>query len=225
MKKLRVSISLFTVLLMVFSLMSVSLAADEELDFWATAAPPRDEARQMVYDKVEAENPGLKINFEGVPWSNFMEKILTSVVAGTAPDAVRYGYTPRLAYRGLLEPLNEYIENDPDFDIDEYIPTTFGPVREFDGKIYSLPYNLEPYVVIYNVEMFEKAGITEPPSNWEELRGAAKKLTIRDENGEIIQRGFEFQEDSPYFWVFCMNNGGPLWLEPYDHNAGVSQIL
>jgi len=223
-KKMKGFIGFWTVLLVVLLLSSVIFAAEIELDFWASAAPTRDEARYMVFNKVEAENPGLKINFEGIPWSNFMEKILTSVVAGTAPDAVRYAYTPRLASRGLIEPLDEYIENDPDFDINEYIPTTFGPVREFNGKIYSLPFNLEPYVILYNVEMFEEAGITELPTNWKELREVAQKLTIRDENGEVIQRGFEFYEDSQYFWAFCMNNGGPLWLEPYDHNASTAHV-
>ncbi|AIQ11629.1 ABC transporter substrate-binding protein [Paenibacillus durus] len=50
------------------------------------------------------------------------------------------------------------------------IPTTV------DGKLYGLPMNVEGYGLIYNKDLFAKAGITEEPKTLPQLKDAAQKL-------------------------------------------------
>ena len=47
----------------------------------------------------------------------------------------------------------------------------------FDGKIYSLPYSLTSYKMIINQDLFDLAGIKEPPKTWDEVREDAKLIT------------------------------------------------
>ena len=58
----------------------------------------------------------------------------------------------------------------------------------FDGKVYTLPYNVTTYGLIYNTDMFEAAGIVDengkakPPVTWDEFVEVAKKLTDTSKN-------------------------------------------
>lgn len=58
----------------------------------------------------------------------------------------------------------------------------------YSGQIYSLPTYSDSLALYYNKDLFEKAGIKNPPETWKEFKDAAKKLTII-KNGEIVQSG------------------------------------
>lgn len=47
----------------------------------------------------------------------------------------------------------------------------------FDGKVYSLPYSLTSYKMIINKDLFDLAGLTEPPKTWDEVREYARLIT------------------------------------------------
>lgn len=63
-----------------------------------------------------------------------------------------------------------------------------------DGKIYYTDYGLMTATVYYNTDMWAAAGLTDAdiPKTWDEFREVAKKLTIRDESGNLIQAGFSY---------------------------------
>lgn len=47
----------------------------------------------------------------------------------------------------------------------------------FDGKVYTLPYSLQSYKMIINKDLFDLAGIAEPPKTWDEVREDARLIT------------------------------------------------
>lgn len=49
-------------------------------------------------------------------------------------------------------------------------------VGTIDGKLYGMPYNVEGYGLVYNPDLFEKAGIQEAPHTLTGLKEAADKL-------------------------------------------------
>ena len=63
-----------------------------------------------------------------------------------------------------------------------------------DGKVYYTDYGLMTATMYYNTDMWAAAGLTEAdiPTTWDEFREVAKKLTIRDENGDLVQAGFSY---------------------------------
>ena len=65
-------------------------SAELTLKIWDVAAPLRDPYRKIIFEKFEKENPGVKIEYEGIPWGQYMEKIITSIAAGMSPDVIRF---------------------------------------------------------------------------------------------------------------------------------------
>ena len=80
---------------------------------------------------------------------------------------------------------------------DVFNPTLIDAVSQ-DGKIYGIPWNAYSMGLVYNINMFEAAGIDGPPETWDEFVTAADKLTDRDAGvagfamctGEVHQAGW-----------------------------------
>lgn len=80
-----------------------------------------------------------------------------------------------------------------------FVDTVYGDVvlsnkNEQTGKttqeIYGLPLALDTLVMYYNKDLFDNAGIAEPPTFWnQEFQQDVKKLTKQDTSGQIIQSG------------------------------------
>ena len=195
------------------------LRAEEQvtLKIWDTAAPLRDPFREIIFDKFEKENPGLKVEYEGIPWGQFMEKVVTSISAGTAPDVIRFGFAPRFAAKGMLAPLDEYIEGADGINRDDYINGALNAAYIWEGKTYALPHNLVPYGVFYNLDILEKEGAS-IPQTFEEFVDLARKLTKKDDKGEVIQRGLQVSEYPDYMLLFLYNRGARD-VDQYNHDV------
>lgn len=56
-------------------------------------------------------------------------------------------------------------------------------------KVFALPLYVDTLALFYNKDMFNTAGIPEPPTTWEEFEDTALALTRYDESGEIVRSG------------------------------------
>jgi len=129
----------------------------------------------------EQFRPDIKVNIQEEPWS--AEKILTLAAADNLPDGiVNCGdYLGLFWSRGLLEPLDSYIETWEDRN---RVPERFWDAVTFvDRKIYGMPEYYSPRVFCYNKDHFAAAGLKEPPDTYPEMLEYAKKLT-QDTNGD-----------------------------------------
>ncbi len=81
-----------------------------------------------------------------------------------------------------------------------------------DGKLYYTDMGLMTGVIFYNTDIWEAAGLTEAdiPKTWDELREVGKKLTQKDDNGNIIVSGFNMN-NAEYIWCDMMYQQGK-WL-------------
>ena len=81
----------------------------------------------------------------------------------------------------------------------------------FDGVWYTMPFNKSVYVLVYNKDAFDEAGIANPPATWQELLEAAERLTIRD-GDKIVRYGIGLRPNVDIFACFFFNSGGE-WLD------------
>lgn len=58
-----------------------------------------------------------------------------------------------------------------------------------DNNIYGLPLSLDTMGIFYNKDLLDRAGVPEPPKNWDEFKDIVVKLTKRDKNDKILQAG------------------------------------
>ncbi len=57
------------------------------------------------------------------------------------------------------------------------------------GQVYGLPIAMDTMAIYYNKGLLDKAGIPEPPADWDEFVEAVKKTTRFDSTGRIMQSG------------------------------------
>lgn len=60
---------------------------------------------------------------EIIPWARMFDKLMISSAGGRPPDVTRVSseWFPPLAAKGLLEPLEKYVERD-NYDLEDFYP-------------------------------------------------------------------------------------------------------
>lgn len=108
----------------------------------------------------------------------YYPKLNALVAAGETPDCFIVSPGPNLDVYvdpGVAADLTSYIKADGWIDTFNGGEGAFSQ-QTYDGKIYAVPLNIAAACVFYNTEMFETAGITEMPTDWNGFLGACQKL-------------------------------------------------
>ncbi len=125
----------------------------------------------------EALNSDIKVVMEYVSYDALHDKIVTGMAA-TPPgyDAAMIDviWPDEFIKAGYLLDVTSRITNDMKTNM---FPASWNGVTR-NGKIYGLPWLMDVKYFIYNKDILDKAGITTPPTTWEELVTQAK--TIKD---------------------------------------------
>jgi arabinogalactan oligomer/maltooligosaccharide transport system substrate-binding protein len=134
---------------------------------------------KALVKEFEAANKDIKVKYVNVPFDQAQNKFDTAAGASGAPDVLRseVGWTPAFAKKGFFAPLDgtEALADQDKFQ-DSLIKQA-----QYEGKTYGVPFVTDTLALVYNKELFEKAGITEAPKTWDDLKKAA--ATIKDETG------------------------------------------
>lgn len=157
----------------------------------------------------EKENPDIKINVEVVPWDTLLQRLTTDIAGGAAPDLSIIGtrWLLDFAEQGIAQPLDDYLT--PDFK-STFIDTFMAP-SVIDGQIMGLPVAASARAMLVNMEVFDKAGAT-PPTTWQELRDAAKKIAALPDTYAMGLQGKEIETDA-YFYYALWTFGGNILNE------------
>jgi multiple sugar transport system substrate-binding protein len=170
----------------------------------------------------EKANPDIEVQVEFNSMAR--DKIYVEAASGTEPDAF-YAVTddiPRLAIKGAIEPLNDLIARDKTADLGIYFPEVVNSLRyappylnipHEKQELYAYPIHFSTDVLFYNKDLFQKAGVPFPTNNWtwDQMIGAARKLTLRDRQGSIKVFGM-FLPDT---LTTIAGNGGLVFNSDY----------
>lgn len=214
-------------ILILFVVSSIFLVAslkkkDESLEFWIFAPTHYDEyqARLPLFNQLYPD-----VNVELINFGDTMhEKLLTALLSNFgAPDIVEVEITSigrflkgAIDEIGFLD-LRPLLENEG--WMDDLVPNRFTP-WSYNGKIYGIPHDLHPVVLLYRDDLFKAVGVdlTEI-STWDEFIIAAKKAT-RDTDGDGDTDRYAIvldnKTESDYF-NFLLQRGGGF----FDENGNV----
>jgi multiple sugar transport system substrate-binding protein len=173
-------------------------------EYSARTGPYFEEAAKAF----EAAHPRTDVQIEVVPWDVLLQKLTTDIVGGSNADLSIIGtrWLVDFVRQGIAEPLDSYAT--AEFK-SRFIDIFLTP-SVIDGKLYGLPIAASARALYYNKELFEKAGITEPPKTWDELKDAARKITAL--GGGV--RGFGLQgkeiETDVYFYYAMWSYGAEI---------------
>ncbi|MGA8115553.1 MAG: extracellular solute-binding protein [Actinocatenispora sp.] len=156
---------------------------------------------------------GYKVTFRTyASSSDEQQQLQSSVISGSGPDVFSLGTTfvPTAYATGAFHVLSE-----DDWRVlggrDRFVPQQLsmsGPSRD---KQIGVPYATQPFVMVYNTEMFRKAGISGPPRTWSQFVADAKKLTHPDKGvyGVATDPADGF-DPWKYIWMMTLQSGGRL---------------
>ena len=83
---------------------------------------------------------------------------------------------------------------------------TFSKQFSVDGEQYALPFTTSARALFYNKKAFDAAGISAPPTTWDELEADAQKLKDKGYIGYALPLGPEEPQAESYLWM--LGNGG-----------------
>ena len=152
----------------------------ETITVWTDGA----HEKEIRYEQIDAFNNGIgkelgiEIDYR-VYGSNFTDTIKIAVQAGEAPDLFRADskFVPDFVEAGYLVPLED-LPGSEDI-LDRYSDLVANQSHIFNGKTYTLPYNLTTYGFVVNKDLFAACGLTEEdyPKTWDEVVEVAKIIT------------------------------------------------
>ncbi|SEE36001.1 carbohydrate ABC transporter substrate-binding protein, CUT1 family [Rhodococcus jostii] len=153
-----------------------------QLTFWDNnAGPDRTPLYEELIRRFEAANPGIDIQYVGLPSDSAQQKYQTALAGGSAPDLgiVSTAYLAPLVAQDAVISLDDFMAASPQRD--EYDAGILESARESGGgeHLYGLPYTSNNATLWYRADWFAEAGI-EPPDTYDEFYEAARTLTDKD---------------------------------------------
>ncbi len=135
---------------------------------------------QPLIDAFQAANPGVKIEMVDLGSTDY-QTVLATELTGSGSDfdiaTIKDvpGYTT-LVNKGVLESLDDYIAKDG-VDLSQYGGITDQVM--VDGKLYELPFRSDFWVLFYNKNVFDNAGVSYPSNDmtFEQYDQLARSVT------------------------------------------------
>ena len=131
-----------------------------------------------LYDVIaafEAQNPDIRVEVQDTPPAEYITKLNTQLNGGSDVDVflIKEADKAKTFYdRGQLTDLTPYIEA-AGIDMADYNGTDAN--FTFDGHTYGMPVRTDQYVLFYNKDIFDAAGVPYPDNDmtWTEFEELA----------------------------------------------------
>ncbi|MGW8066147.1 extracellular solute-binding protein [Streptomyces ziwulingensis] len=175
-------------------------------------------------DEFEREHPDLGLDVRIQEWTGIGDKVQAALEAdGTdGPDVIEVGNTqvPAYAEGGRLQDLT--LESMRDWGIRDWLPGLAEP-GQWLSQQFGIPWYAANRVVIHRKDLFEQAGITEPPRTREEWLTATEALDSGTGQG-IYLAGQDWYTLAGFIWdeggELATQNGG-VWEGALDSEAAL----
>lgn len=199
---------------------SASAAGGEKtkITYWTIDRHDADYIKQVI-ETFNKNNPDIEVEMT-VMADNFTQSVDIAFASNQAPDVFRTTDFVSFVKKGYLMPLDELMSSQMK---ERFGKLMVAEANTFDGKTYSLPSTGQLWRLIYNKDLFAKAGLTEPPKTIAEMVDYAKKIT--EANKDIGAYGFagNFKSASSAFTRIAnpiMSLSGTSTIDGYNYKTG-----
>jgi multiple sugar transport system substrate-binding protein len=161
------------------------------------------------------ELTGITVGSESIPEQQQRQKSVIEFNSGnTSFDVLEISYHVQ---KRLLGKSNWLVDvrpliadkslTEPAFDLANFSAGGMAWATQRDGRIDSIPFNIDPWVLYYNKELFDAKGVAYP-KNFAEIVDAAAKLNDPGKNvSGFVARGLK-NANVPVWSSFLLGNGG-----------------
>lgn len=140
-----------------------------------------------LLDEFKKENPNITVELVTAPYGEIMNTVINMAGGGDKVDLM-YGemdWIPTLVEAGLAAPVKDVLSEELLSDV---YPNMLNACS-IDGEAYGVPMYVSPFLLYYNKDLFEKAGLdpNTPPTTYEEMLEIAPKLAeLKTDDGNQV---------------------------------------
>jgi len=160
------------------------------LVYWGLWEP--ESAMKSLIDKYEKDNPNIDIQYVQKPFTQYETNLYTRIQQKAtdntpAPDIVRVNNAWLSKFQQYLSPVPTTVMTPAQF-AQTFYPTAVRDLTGSDGNLYGIPLEIDGLALFYNKKLFNAAGISTPPEDWDTFVENAKKLT-KNSGDTVTQAG------------------------------------
>jgi ABC-type glycerol-3-phosphate transport system substrate-binding protein len=193
--------------------------------------PPKTQPfERKIFDQDVAAFEKSHPNIDIQPHEGFMDpKTFSSKLAGGQLEDVFYVYLTdpaNLIARRQAADITDYVKDVPHAD---EIQPALKDIFAKDGRVYGLPTANYSMGLLYNRKLFTRAGLDpdNPPSTWDDVRAAAKKITALGNNTVGFAEYSKNNQGGWHFttWMYAMGGDiakkdGDTWKADFNNEKG-----
>ena len=159
--------------------------------------------------------PNVNVKLQIEPWTDFTTKVQTRIQGNDAPDILNDNNFADSAKAGLLYPITDVMSP---ATFSSIVPSLAANGKGSDGTQWAAPDIASARIMLYNKDLFSKAGVTTPPKTWDELLADSKKIAALGNgvSGYGMPLGKEEAQVEATLWVW--GNKGD-WVSGNDIKA------
>lgn len=182
---------------------------------------------ETIQDNIESFedlHPGVTVQLSDHSWEEYSTVIATAFVGGNPPDVLYSSdhWLQEWAAAGWLVPIDEHCPDLAAQEADWAPYATQG--MTLDGRLYGLPYYADLITFVYNADLAQQAGYTDPPATLDELRDQA--LAVKSQGIAEHPIVIPLKRDDPWvienFYAMVYAEGGAMFdgVEPVFQQPG-----
>ena len=130
----------------------------------------------QLLDEFKKQNPNITVELVTAPYGEIVNTVVNMAGGGDMVDLM-YGeldWIPTMVEAGMAAPVGDVLSEELVADI---YPNILDACK-IDGEAYGVPMYVSPFLMYYNKDLFEKAGLdpNTPPTTYDEMLEIAPKL-------------------------------------------------
>ncbi|NMG39036.1 extracellular solute-binding protein [Chelativorans sp. ZYF759] len=154
-----------------------------------------------IAESFKETHPEVTVRFETIPAGDYTQRLTFQLAGGNPPDAgwMMEDAASTFANAGVLENLAPALNAAEGYDLADFSEPAMGLWRG-DDEVWGVPFSTSPFVIFYNKDMFDAAGLDDPLAlaargEWDmdKFQEVAKELTEANDAW-----GFEFKDGQGY---------------------------
>ncbi|WP_371785797.1 extracellular solute-binding protein [Streptosporangium subroseum] len=188
-------------------------ASATKLTVWVMRDSFSDPVLDRFKTAFQQSHAGVTLDIQIQEWDGIGQKVISALASKDAPDVIEVGNTQVAEYSasGGVKDLTDKVA---DLGGADWIPGLAEPGK-IDGRQYGVPWYAANRVVIYNKDLFAKAGVTTPPKTRDEWLDVTAKLNKGGDQG-IYLPGQNWYTLAGFIW----DEGGDLAVKEGDQWKG-----